>query len=337
MGRINLADSPISEKTRQLLAGALVWDDHICMPLRPQDETFLPQLQRAKDSGYDIVSLNIGFDVKPWENAILTVATMRRWIKQRPESYVLIESVADIERSRQDDKLGVVFDMEGGVSLNEHLPMVQLYYDLGVRWMLLAYNLNNSLAGGCLDNNMGLTEFGRQVVREMERVGMAICCSHVSHQTAMEVMEMAENPVIFSHSNPMGMWSHFRNVQDEAIRACADTGGVIGITGVGDFLGDNENLAEAMARHVDYVVQLVGPDHVGIGSDYTFDHQEVIDFVKDHPESFDPAKWTEGIPIIDVELIPEVADRLSNMSYSDQDIRNILGGNHLRVASQVWK
>jgi membrane dipeptidase len=153
----------------------------------------------------------------------------------------------------------------------------------------------------------------------------------------MEIMEMAENPVIFSHSNPYGMWEHYRNVQDEAIRACAGTGGVVAITGMGDFLGDNDRFAESMVRHVDYIVQLVGPDHVGIGTDYVFDNQELIDYVTNNPETFDPARYSDGFPMMAPEQIPRMTELLSNMNYSDQDVRNILGGNHLRVASQVWK
>lgn len=337
MGSINLEQSKVTEQTRNLLSDALVWDDHLCMPLRPEDESFLPQLQRVKDSGCDVVSLNIGFDAMPWENAILTVSTMRRWLKRHADQYILIETVEDIERVRRENKLGVMFDLEGGVALNDHLPMIELYYDLGVRWMLFAYNLNNSLAGGCQDNDQGLTDFGREVVREMERVGMGICCSHVSHQTAMEIMEMVEKPVIFSHSNPLGIWDHYRNISDEAIQACAKTGGVIAINGIGEFLGENDNRTATFVRHIDYVVQLVGSQHVGLGTDYVFDEQELADFVKDNPQMFDPSKYSSGFSMIKPEQIPEIADSLLKMNYSEQDVRNILGENHLRVAREVWK
>src|SRR3982074_1552041 len=101
--------------------------------------------------------------------------------------------------------------------------MVSLYYDLGVRWMLFAYNLNNALAGGCQDNDGGLTDFGRQVLREMERVGMVVCASHIGERRAMEILETASKPVIFSHSNPRSVWGHARNIGNDAIRACAAT------------------------------------------------------------------------------------------------------------------
>jgi len=173
--------------------------------------------------------------------------------------------------------------------------MVSLYYDLGVRWMLFAYNKSNSLAGGCQDEDGGLTDFGRAVLDEMERVGMVVCCSHIGHRSAMEILERARRPVIFSHSNPKALWDHPRNIRDEAIRACAKTGGVIGINGIGVFLGENDIATELLVRHVDYVADLVGPEHVGLALDYVFDQQEVIGAVKAHPELYPPDKYPNGL------------------------------------------
>lgn len=337
MSTVTNTEIQLSESSRQLLSDALVWDNHQCMPLRPEDESFLPMLQRSKAAGCDVVSLNIGFDATPWEQGIKLVATMRRWVMQRPDEYILVESVVDIERARRENKMGVTFDLEGGVALDDHLPMVQLYYDLGVRWMLPAYNLNNSLGGGCNDEPAGLTDFGRDVVREMERVGMVVCCSHTGHQTVMDIMEMAENPVIFSHSNPAAVKDHYRNVKDEAIKACAATGGVMAINGIGEFLGENDDRTETMVRHIDYAVQLVGAEHVAIGTDYVYDMQELMEFLNDNPEVFDEEMRSMGIRMVQPEQIPEIAEQLLQMNYSEQDVRNILGENHLRVARQVWK
>jgi len=337
MAKVSDGFKDIAQATRELMSRSLVWDDHLCMPLRPEDESFLPQLRRCRDAGYDVISLNIGFDAEPWENAIRTVATMRRWVKANAGDYMLVDTAADIERCRSEGKLGVMFDLEGGVALNEHLPMVQLYYDLGVRWVLLAYNLDNALAGGCQDDDMGLTDLGRDVIREMERVGMVVCCSHVSYQTGREIMEMARNPVIFSHSNPRAVTDHYRNIPDDLLQACAATGGVVAINGIGDFLGAQENLVDAFVEHVDYAVQKIGADHVGIGTDYVFDRQEVLDYVQNNPHMFDPAKYSGDFAMLAPEQVPRVTDRLLAMGYKEADVRKILGENHLRVARAVWK
>lgn len=337
MGSISLQNQDISTRTRQLFDQALVWDDHGCMPLRANDDSFLPQLERYAQSGVDIVSLNVGFDATPWENAVLVVAHFRRWVRQHSDRYLLIERTADIERARREGKLGVMFDLEGGNALNGQLSMVELYYDLGVRWMLFAYNRNNALAGGCQDEDGGLTPFGRQVLQEMARVGMVTCCTHVGQRTAMEIMEHSSNPVIFSHSNPKGLRDHPRNITDDAIRACARSGGVIAINGIGDFLGNNDARTELLVRHIDYVGQLVGADHVGLGLDYVFDQQELEDFVRLNPEVFPPHQYQGGMQMARPEQIPEVAEGLLKLGYTDEDLKKILGANHLRVAQRVWK
>lgn len=336
MGAISRHTESIDPAVTALLARSLVWDNHGCMPLRPGDEAFLPQLARYRESGVDVVSLNVGFDAVPWHQTVAMLAHFRCWLRGRPDEYVLVSDVADIERAKREGKLAVTFDIEGGCALNDQLAMVELYYDLGVRWMLFAYNRNNSLGGGCNDEDCGLTPFGRQVLREMERVGMVVCCSHTGYRTTMQVMEYAQNPVIFSHSNPLGVWRHYRNIRDEAIKACAATGGVVGINGVGIFLGDNDASTETVVRHIDYVASLVGPSHVGLGLDYVFDQQELLDYLRGNPQVFTPQDSKDAPRFVAPEQIPGIAERLLRLGYSEQDVCGILGGNHLRVARQVW-
>lgn len=321
-----------------LIENSFVWDNHGCMPLRANDTEFLPQLERYKHAGVDVATINIGFDGLPWSNTALVAATYRRWIRSHSEDYVLIESIADIEAARTSGRLGICFDIEGGSALNESLSMVELYYDLGVRWMLIAYNRNNALGGGCQDDDTGLTDFGKAVLDEMARVGMVVCCSHTGYRTTMEVMEYSSSPVIFSHSNSFRVWEHTRNICDDQIRACAETGGVIGLTGVGIFVGKNDATAESFARHVDYVVQLVGPQHVGISLDYAFDQTELNDYVNANPDLFPPELgYGDGINMLEPEQLPEITDALLRLGYADDDLRLILGGNHLRIAERVWR
>ena len=318
--------------------GMLVWDNHSCMPLRANDVGFLQELQQFRQAGVDIVSLNVGFDALAWENTLLVLATFRHWVMQHADEYMLVRTVSDIDKARRENKLGITFDLEGTSTLNNQLNMIELYYDLGVRWMLMAYNRNNAAAGGCQDDDQGLTVYGRQVLDEMSRVGMVTCCSHTGFRSSMEVMEYTSQPVIFSHSNPGAMWAHKRNIKDEAIVACADTGGVIGLNGIGIFLGDNEASVDNIVRHIDYVVQLVGPDHVGIGLDYVFDQEELNDFVKDNPQIFPSAEgYSEGLAMLPPKSIPLIVQSLRDLGYMDEDVKKIMGANHLRIAEQVWK
>ena len=324
-------------RARQLLRKSLVWDNHGCMPLRPGDTRFLPQLARYARAGFNVVALNVGFDALPWEQTVPMLAHFRHWISRNPRRYRLVASVADIARARRDGRLGIFFDIEGGSALNGQLSMVELYRDLGVRWMLIAYNRNNLLGGGCMDTDRGLTKFGRQVVTEMERVGMTVCCSHTGYRTTMDVMRRAARPVIFSHSNPLGVWRHKRNVRDEAIRACAATGGVVGINGIGIFLGANDNRPETFVRHVDYVTQLVGPDHVGLALDFEFDMSEAEEYVRANPEMFPPEQgFADGMRLVAPESVTAITAALLALGYKEADLRKILGGNFLRVAKATW-
>ena len=180
-------------------ADLLLWDNHACMPLRT-DASFLPQLKRYRASGVGMVVLNVMFDnIMPWHRGVHVLSAMRTWLLERTDRYCLVNRPEDIALAARDGKLGVAFDIEGMGGLGGQLSMVRTYYDLGVRWMLIAYNRNNEAGGGCMDEDGGLTPFGRRVIREMERVGMGLCCSHTGERTCMEAFEWARNPVMLSH------------------------------------------------------------------------------------------------------------------------------------------
>jgi membrane dipeptidase len=324
-------------RARALLRDSLVWDHHGCMPLRPHDERFLPQLQRYRDAGVHAVMLNVGFGDQGIEPHVRMLATMRRWLQDRPRDYVLIDTADDVEHARATGRLAVGFDIEGANAVDDQLSMVSLYHSLGVRWMLLAYNRNNRVGGGCQDEDSGLTAFGRELVAEMERVGLTVCLSHTGHRTAMDVFEVATRPVIFSHSSARALHEHPRNIGDDLMRACAATGGVVGINGVGIFLGRNDASTEAFVRHIDHAVALVGPDHVGFGLDYIFDRAELDEYLASMRHMFPPGLGYDGtMRMVEPEQLTDAVEALLRLGYPDDAIRGILGGNWLRVARQVW-
>jgi len=276
-------------RSKALIAESLLWDNHGCMPLRVED-AFLPQLERYRQAGVSIASLNVGFDQFEWHHMFRIIAHFRGWIERHPEHYVLADSVKAIEDARCTNKPAVFFDIEGGCAIDDKISLIPTYYELDVRWMLLAYNNNNRVGGGCHDEDCGLTAVGKQVLDEMGRVGMVACCSLVGPRTALETMEYSAKPVILSHTNTRVMWDHPRNVRDEEMKACAATRGVLGLNGIGIFLGNNEATARGYVEHLDYAVQLIGPDHVGMGLHYVFDMQELDDYVGDNtPSCFPPS------------------------------------------------
>jgi membrane dipeptidase len=323
-------------RARALIDSTFAWDNHACLPLRPHETEFFPHLKRHKDAGFDAVNVNIGFGETGIEEHVRMVSLLRHWLKQHAEDYVLLDEVDDIASLRASGKLGVGFDIEGANGIGDQLSLVEMYRDLGVRWMSMAYNLNNRVGGGCQDEDPGLTPFGRDVVAEMERVGMLVCVSHTGHRTARDVFDVATKPVIFSHSNCTALHAHPRNIPDDLIRACAQSGGVVGLNGVGIFLGHNDAASETYARHVDHVVQLVGPRHACISLDFVFDMSELEEYMATMKHTFPPGLgYEEGMRFVAPEQLAEIVAVLQKWGYEDDDLRAILGGNLLRLARET--
>jgi membrane dipeptidase len=326
----------ISDRARKLYREALVWDDHAGFD--PEGGAHrLEQLQRWAKSGVHYLSVNVGYDVIDWQSSMKVLAGFRAWLQQRPDRYIMVRTATDIPRAKREGKLAVSFDLEGMNALDGNADMVNAYYELGVRQMLFAYNLNNLVGGGCHDADTGLTALGRAVIREMNRVGMLVDCSHTAYRTTMEAMELSEAPVIFSHSCAKALWKHGRNITDEQIKACARTGGVIGINGIGNFLGRNDISSKIFVDHVAHVANLVGPEHVGISLDYAFDAENVDDLVANNSRYWPKEEYQTASLYLPPEQLPEIVETMLQRGFGERDVTAILGGNFLRVAQAVWK
>ena len=315
------------------------WDAHSCLPLLSGID--MGVLRRHKKYGFDYVSINVGMDMNPIDQVLKTIAWFRQWISRHSDEFVQALTMADVKAAKTAGKLAVAFDLEGSKMLLEDVAMVEFYRDLGVRQAHLIYNRNNSVGGGCHDENIGLTAYGRDVVCAINKAGILMDCSHNGERTSLDIIETSEKPVIFSHANARALIDHPRNITDQQIDACARSGGVIGINGIRLFLGvTDDKFAEPMARHIDYMVQRVGPDHVGIGIDISFDLG-----VDDHPPSEDrgfwwPASGRYGRTLsggAGPEVAPEVERLLRQRGYDDAAIDKIFGLNFVRVAEQTWK
>ncbi len=316
---------------------ALVWDDH--SGFDPHGGADLKNLEIWRKAGVHYLSVNVGYDVVEWQATIKTIARFRARLQTQPKHYILVRKTADIKRAKREGKLAVAFDLEGMNSLNGDVNMVNVYYELGVRQMLFAYNLNNLAGGGCHDGDKGLTAFGRAVIKEMNRVGMMVDCSHTAYRTTMDAMEASEAPVIFSHSCAKALHGHGRNIVDDQIKACAKTGGVVGVTGVSMFLAENDISSETFVNHIAHMSDLVGAEHVGIALDYAFDAENVDDLVGDNgaywPESEGYGKHpTSYVP---PKQLREITETMVRRGFRDKEILGVLGGNFMRVATNVWK
>lgn len=318
---------------------ALVWDQHGCLPLRP-DPDAIDSLDLYRRAGVDAVSINVGFDLTSPAETLKVLAAFRSGVLARPDHFRLVSSAADVLEAKQAGQLAVSFDLEGTEPLDGDLQALETLWGLGVRAVSLAYNRRNRAAGGCHDDpEIGLTAYGRALVSEMNRLGVIVDAAHCSRRTTFDLFEQSSDPVIFSHAVPAGVWAHDRNLSDDQMRACAQTGGVIGINGVGIFLGRNDASTEAIVRAIVYAVDVVGPEHVGIGLDYVFDREELNAYLNENAQTF-PAtgSYTAFGPMefVSPAQLHEVTEKLSQHGYGDADIEAILGLNFLRVASQVW-
>ncbi len=317
---------------------AIVWDNHACLPFE-DTERWLPGIERYRQAGADVVTINIGDSHVPLEVLERMAACIRRHVEDNPDRYLLGRTVADLRTARTTGRLAVCLDIEGVFALGEDLALVEHFYRLGVRWMLLVYNRRNLAGSGCHDpDDPGLTAHGRAILAEMDRVGMIRCCSHTGYRTAREVIDSSDRPVIFSHSNPRALHDHPRNIPDDLIRACAATGGVVGINGIGLFLGNRQPAATDAVRAIDYVAQLVGAEHVALGLDYMFDGSAQQPPGRRNREMW-PPEWGygSGAGILGPEAIPEIAAGLAGLGWPAAAVDGVMGENLVRVAGAVWK
>ena len=260
-----------------------------------------------------------------------------REVRANPGLVGHAKSVEDIERLREAGKLACVMSIEGGEALQGDLGVLRMLFELGVRVIGLTWNQRNRIADGIAEARTGggLTEFGVAAIREMNRLGIVVDVAHVSDPGFWDVAEISEKPFIASHSNARAVCDHPRNLNDDQIAALARAGGVMGMNFAPNFVhpelgamahplsgskageGAPRATLEMVLDHVDYIVELVGPQHVGLGSDF--------DGIGDTPDGLE-----------DATKLPAITAGLLDRGYSEPDIRDILGGNFLRVFREVW-
>jgi membrane dipeptidase len=239
----------------------------------------------------------------------------------------LATRAADIERAKDKTIVAGLLSMEGAEGLEGDLGVVRTMYRLGVRWIGLTWNYRNQAADGLFEMRTGggLTEFGVRLVEEMNRLGMIVDIAHLAPAGVRDVLATSEAPVVASHANAHAVCPVPRNLSDEQLEGIAETGGVVGITYVPDFIRGGEKSTadrgpatlDMLLDHMDHIVRVAGIDHIGLGSDF--------DGFGDSPP--------DGLE--DVSCVPNVTAALLRRGYSDKDIRKILGGNWLRVIRQV--
>lgn len=285
--------------------------------------------------------------------AIRQVDMVHRLTQQYPQHLEIARSAADIERVQKQRKIASIIGLEGGHGIDNSMSALRMFYDMGVRYLTLTHNTTLRWADAAADQprNRGLSEYGEEVVREMNRLGMFVDLSHVSPETMRDAIRVSEAPVIFSHSSARALVDHVRNVPDDVLRLMPANGGVVMVTFVPTFVSKAGNewaarveatseqlrkdlndpaeisrrLGEWMksnpqpkgtlgdvADHIDHVRKIAGIDHIGIGSDF--------DGIDDGPAGLE-----------DVSTFPALFAELLRRGYSEADLKKISGQNVLRA------
>ena len=334
-------DWQVTEQAQTLHREALVCDFTLPFADIGDPRKKMETLPRFAASGVNCVSLTLGGDTGSIDDTMKLIAKERDYFLKHSDKYLLVQQSQDIARARSENKLAIIIHFQGTDPLEGSLAMVETYYQLGVRHMLLAYNLRNRVGDGCFEpNDAGLSAFGKKLIAEMNRVGMQVDGSHTGYRTSMEAIDLSDSPVIFSHANPAAVHEHPRNIKDDQIKACAESGGVVGILGISNMMGtDNDASSALLVRHIDYCVQLVGIDHVGISLDYVYDPEATYywGLAQAGGELPKSGNYSVDMPMVQPEQYPEITQELLNLGYKDEDVCKVLGENWLRVSSEVWK
>src|SRR5277367_3408692 len=365
----------ISEHAHKLQSTSIVLDTHDDTTQRlfskdydlgKQNRDGNVDIPRMREGGMNAIFFSIWIDGRitgppAVQKALDQIDAVRENVRKYSKDMVLARTADDVRRAHAQGKIAALMGVEGGHMIGNDIRVLRIFADLGVRYMTLTHFYNDEFADSSTDKpaHNGLTDFGKEIVREMNRQGIMVDISHVSDKTFYDVLEISKAPLIASHSSCRALCNHVRDMSDDMIKALAAKGGVIqinyeksfidqaykdaqdklsgGVVAMMDTLkkecGDNEECVnkkmtemadkataegklphvswERIIDHIDHAVKLVGPDHVGLGSD------------------FDGANMPEGMD--DCTHLPQITEALMRKGYKDEDIRKILGGNLLRV------
>jgi membrane dipeptidase len=260
-------------------------------------------------------------------------------------------SAEDIRRAKRDGKHAIMWNCQnthgfaGGVDLEEDLKKIDLFFSLGFRVIQLTYNLRNAVGDGCLERyESGLTRFGLKFVERMNELGMLIDTSHCGYQTTLDAVEHSHNPVSATHITCREVYDHPRGKTDEELKAIVEKGGYIGINMIPAFIGGKGDLNQFL-DHLDYAVDLVGVDSIGIGTDTGHrDLRPEVPVARRWWTGFRPEHLALGLDMRADEMSfgslawvnwPLYTVGLVSRGYSDQEIQKIIGGNALNIIEGV--
>lgn len=283
--------------------------------------------------------------VSVWEgfqSTVNNIGNMKQMIRDNADLLTLVRSTEDIARAKAEHRTGIIMGFQNAHAIEDDLGHIEAFHEMGVRVIQLCYNTQNLVGTGCYERDGGLSDFGREAVAEMNRVGIMIDLSHVGAKTSEETILESKKPVCYSHCLPSGLKEHPRNKSDEQLRFIADRGGFIGVTMFAPFLKRGiEATVDDYVEAIAYIVNIVGEDCVGIGTDFTqgygHDFFEWLTHDKGRYRrltNFGKVVNPEGMRTIGD--FPNLTAAMERAAWSEARIRKIMGGNWQRVFKDVW-
>lgn len=371
------AQESIEKKARRIHRNAIVIDTHSDTTPKFEDPAWdfaarhadgHMDIPRLREGGFDAQFFSIYMGRTPGDGtavkrALKRIDSVHQMVRRYPEDFILATTAKDIRKAAARGKIAALMGVEGGHIIEDDLAALRMFHELGVRYMTLTHSFNTNWADSAgtgqrvQPEHDGLTDFGREVVLEMNRLGMMVDVSHVADSTFWDALDVSKAPLLASHSSCRALADHPRNMSDEMIRAMAEKGGVIMInfypgyidpaaieigrgliqkfTELEEQFGDDpqrlsqerrrvqreafanvKTPASVVVDHIEHVIRLVGPDHVGLGADW--------DGVSSLPEGLE-----------DCSKVPYITEELLRRGHSARTVRKVLGGNLLRLMEHV--
>ncbi|HEV8332978.1 MAG TPA: membrane dipeptidase [Steroidobacteraceae bacterium] len=348
----------IGRAARELHRRAIVLDCNLAPPawytVTPPgwdpEQVTAASVEAVRRSGLTVMKLTLGGFNAPFEETLAEVGAVQRLIEGRPDVFTQIRRIEEIEAAKASGKLGIIFSFESAAALEDKLDRINVFRALGVRVMQLAYNMPAPFGAGVLSPpDSTLTDLGRQAIARMNELGVAVDLSHANSATAVAAMQASKKPVLMTHGGCAAIHRHPRNKTDADMRALAQRGGVFGIYDL-FYLAPSPrqpNLDDYMA-HMTHALEVCGEDHVGIGSDASFDTLDVSAAARERwdkvlearrasgmaaPEE-DRMPFTEGLNRADRTLV--IADALLRRGYPARVVEKVLGANFVRAFREIW-
>jgi membrane dipeptidase len=293
-------------------------------------EDYLPQLKKG-GVNLEVIQISCdfftfqGLDLNDPRHVLASMDSILMSILDNPDDFLLITRSGHLDELESSGKTGFLLSIEGSASIDERLSLLRTYSRLGLRAIALTHNPRNIFAEGCVENRTtGLSNAGKNLIREIDSLPLILDLSHVNERCFFEALDIYQKPPIVSHSNARAVHDHFRNLSDEQINLVAKKSGVIGLNFMSLFTHQDIKQAsvEHLIDHLDHMVSISGIDHVGLGPDYT-----------DYLPPPDQQVYVKGSE--NITEFSNMRNALSKRGYGDQDIDKIMGENFIRVFREV--